>query len=149
MIKNFHIPRICLLPAIGCFLILAGSSCEDLLDGLDDDLRDLLVDEWMVTENPAPLKSPEEVYWVEITKHPLDSTSVLISNFYNVGTSAQAVAVLSGTKLTLHSQPLSGGFIVSGSGNIGPDRETINWTYNVDDGSGTPETYSAEYKKKG
>ena len=127
--------------------LLALSSCEDLLPGKGDDARDLLVDAWRVTENPAPGKSADEVYWVDITRHPLDTARIIISNFYNIGANSLAEAVLSGMTLTLPSQLLPGGFIVSGSGDIAADWVSIDWIYNVDDGSGQHETFTAEYQK--
>ena len=135
------------MPVLAGILVLAVSSCEDLLPGQGDDPRDLLVGAWRVTENPAPGKSGDEVYWVDITRHPLDTTRIVISNFYNIGANSLAEAELSGMKLTLPSQLLPGGFMISGSGDIAGDWKTIDWTYNVDDGSGQPETFSAEYKK--
>ena len=76
-----------LMPVVTGLLVLALGSCEDLLPGQGDDPRDLLVDAWRVTENPAPGKSADEVYWVEITRHPLDTARIVISNFYNIGAS--------------------------------------------------------------
>lgn len=127
-------------------LILLFISCEDLLNALGDS-RSRLLDYWIVDESLPAYKSGEEIYHVEISEHPTDSTRILISNFFNVGANAMAEAVLSGKTLSLSSQTISGGFTVTGSGTIHSDWNSINWSYTVDDGSGVPETYTAVYTR--
>ncbi len=131
------------IPLIPVILV----SCEDLLNGLDSgDPRDKLVDTWKVQEFLVPLKSALEPYWVEIEKHPDDSTRVIIYNFYNVD--ADAEAVLSGNNLSLPLQLLEGGYEVSGSGQIrGSNANEILWSYTVDDGSGESIRYSSLYTR--
>ena len=131
-------------------LILTGlglSSCEDLLTDLDGgDPRDKLIDTWRVEETGGSKKSAMEVYWVEIFKHPNDSSRVMIFNFYNVD--ADAEAVLSGNSLSLPRQDLDGGFTISGSGQIqGSKANEIIWTYSVDDGSGVAENITEVYTR--
>ena len=62
--------------------LLAGiglTSCEDLLTDLDSgDPRDKLVDTWKVDETSGYYKSALEVYYVEISKHPYDTSRVVI-----------------------------------------------------------------------
>jgi hypothetical protein len=136
--------------AILLLLLAAGvlSSCEDLLTDLESgDPRNKLEDTWKVDETPGGgKKSAEETYRVEISKHPYDSTRVVISNFYNVQADAQAV--LSGSTLTLPLQTLEGGYTVRGSGQIqGVKADEIIWTYRVDDGSGAEERFTAVYSR--
>jgi hypothetical protein len=136
--------------AILMFLLAAGAltSCEDLLTDLGSgDPRDKLVDTWKVEETAGGRKkSAEETYWVEISKHPYDSTRVVIYNFYNVQDDAQAV--LSGSTLTLPIQILQGGYTVRGSGQIqGVKANEIIWTYWVDDGNGVEERFTAVYSR--
>ena len=125
--------------------LLIFMSCEDLLSILGDP-RSKLIDDWKVDESSPTSKSGEEIYWVAITEHPTDSTKILISNFYNVG--ANVEALLSGRYLTLPGQTISGGYTVSGSGNIESDWNSINWSYSVDDGSGIPESITAVYTRQ-
>jgi len=131
-------------------LLLMGigfSSCEDLLNDLDGgDPRDKLIDTWKVEETTGSIKSASEVYWVEISKHPNDSSKVVIFNFYNVD--ADAEAVLSGNTLSLPLQDLEGGFTISGKGEIqGSKANEIIWTYSVDDGSGMAENIKEVYSR--
>ncbi len=131
-------------------VLLAGmslTSCEDILNNMDGgDPRDKLVDTWKVDESLLPYKSAMEIYWVEISKHPYDSTRVIIYNFFNVD--ADAEAVVSGSNLSLPAQTLQGGFGVSGSGQVqGIKADEIVWTYTVDDGSGQPDQYTAVYSR--
>lgn len=135
-----------LLPLFAGLLL---GSCEDLLrdsDGVDP--RDRLVDTWKVDETPGKLKSEMEVYWVEISKHPYDTTKIVIYNFFNVD--ANAEARLSGSTLTLPQQELEGGYSVRGQGQVqGNKSNEIIWTYTVDDGSGIEEGYTAVYTRYG
>jgi len=123
------------------------TSCEDLLSDLDGgDPRDKLIDTWKVEETIGSKKSASEVYWVEIFKHPDDSTRVVIFNFYNVD--ADAEAVLSGNSLTLPLQDIDGGFTISAIGQIqGSKANEIIWTYSVDDGSGVAESVKEVYTR--
>ena len=132
------------------FFIVSGmglSSCEDLLTDLEGgDPRDKLVDTWRVQDTANGKKSALEVYWAEISRHNTDSSRIVIHNFYNV--SSDAEAVLSGSKLTLPLQELEGGFTVSGSGAIqGSKANEIIWNYSVDDGSGVAESISEVYTR--
>ena len=120
-------------------------ACEDLLNILDtDDQRSRLVDAWKCDES-STYKSELEIYWVEISKHPTDSSRILISNFYNVNTNAEAI--LSGMELTLPPQTLQGGFTVTGKGDIHDDWNKITWSYSVDDGSGETSNVTAIYTR--
>ena len=123
-------------------------ACEDLLDSMDTgDQRNRLVDAWKCDENINIYKSSLEVYWVEITKHPTDTSRILISNFYNLDENVHAEAILSGKILTLPLQTLTGGFAVTGSGEIESDWNKITWSYSVDDGSGVATPSAAVYTR--
>ena len=131
-------------------LILTGTgmtSCEDALPGIEGgDPRDRLVDTWKVEDTAGGKKSGMGVYYVDISKHFNDSSRIVIHNFYDV--SSEAEAILSGTKLTLPIQQLEGGFTISGKGEIlGVKSNEIIWTYTVDDGSGTAESISELYTR--
>ena len=132
-------------------ILLSGivfSSCEDLLPDLNTVIsRDKLIDTWKVTETTNPVKSAmDDVYWVDISKHPFDSGKVVIYNFYNVD--ADAEATLDGLTLNLPLQTLEEGYNVSGYGEIqGNKANEIIWTYTADDGSGEVERGTAVYTR--
>ena len=136
-----------LFMAAGLLALTGITACEDLLTEQPGDPRDRLVDTWKVEETVGGvMKSVLEPYWVEIRKHPYDSTRVLIDNFYNVDDRAEAI--LSGNTLTLPQQTREGGFSVRGTGQLqGTKPNEIIWTYRVDDGSGTEENYTAVYTR--
>jgi hypothetical protein len=128
-------------------IIFLISGCEEILIGPDsDDPRDKVAGLWLCDESGGYLKSVEETYYVEIDPHPQDSLKVVISNFFNVDDDAEAT--LSGTRLTLPSQILEGGYTISGSGVISKNYTEINWEYFVDDGSGENVKLTAVYTKQ-
>ncbi len=141
MIRNRVLVFILFLTGMGMF------SCEDPLSNMEEgDPRDKLVDTWKVGDTADGKKSAMDVYWVEISKHFTDSSRIIIYNFYNV--SSEAEAVLNGSKLTLPVQELEGGFLISGSGVIqGSKANEIIWNYTVDDGSGAAVSISEIYTR--
>lgn len=142
MKKNSGYGLYCLVITL---ILCAG--CEDLLkDLVSDDPRERITGLWICEESDDYLKSIEETYFVEIDPHPLDSSRVLISNFFNIDDDAEAI--LSRDQLTLPVQSLKGGFTVRGSGSITKNDSQINWEYYVDDGSGVDYKITAVYKKQ-
>jgi hypothetical protein len=141
-VRSFWIATIVLL-----FALAGITACEDLLTDQPGDPRDKLVDTWKVEETPGAVKKSElEVYWVEISKDPNDSTRIMIDNFYNV--QAVAGAILNGNTLTLPAQTLEGGYDVTGTGQLqGTRPNEIIWTYRVDDGSGLAQNITAVYTR--
>jgi len=128
-------------------LFLLPSGCEEILIGPEgNDPRDKVAGLWLCDESDSYLKSVEEIYYVEIDPHPYDSLKVVISNFFNVNDEAEAT--LSGSRLTLPSQILEGGFTISGSGVISKNYTEINWEYFVNDGSGENVKVTAVYTKQ-
>ena len=124
------------------------SSCEDILGDQDVEFtREMLVDTWKVEETHGVYKSEMEVYWVEISLHPMDTSKIIIYNFYNVDADAEAI-LTSGKNLELKQQTLQGGYTVAGSGQVQGSRgNEIIWSYSVDDGSGVPDNVSAIYTR--
>lgn len=128
-------------------LMVSLTSCEELLNLPGGIGRGRLVDLWLVNENLTSRKSAMEVYYVEIREHPSDSARILIANFLNVDSGTDAEAILSGRQLTLPTQTLEGGYTVSGTGDVSDDWERIDWSYNVNDGSGIHDSYTAVYRR--
>ncbi len=129
------------------FAFIGFSSCEDMLGDLGSDItREMLVDTWKVEETHSTYKSKEEVYWVEISLHPTDTSKIIINNFYNID--ADAEAILNSRTLALPQQTIDGGYAVSGSGQIqGNKGNEIIWNYSADDGSEIPDKINAVYTR--
>ena len=143
MLANRIIRKIYLL----IILVMILSGCEDFpIFPEGDDPRDKVSGLWLCDESGGYKKSALETYYVEIDPHPYDSSKVLISNFFNVDDDAEAA--ISGTRLTLASQVLEGGFTVNGSGVISKNYTQIDWVYYVDDGSGEDTKITAVYTKE-
>jgi len=101
--------------------------------------------EWTCDEQSEVFKATAEIYVVTISADADNESGVIIDNFY--GLNASARANVSGISLIIPNQDVEGGFSVSGSGTISSNFETINLTYNVDDGSGTIDHATAVYTK--
>ncbi len=134
------------------FLLLFFYSCEEARN--DPDLAASLEGEWKVEEMSSQYKSrlQEEVYYVEISMSPEDSTILYISNFYNVNPDAQVVANLEGTRLNLMADQQITRFqstytVKGGTGEIATDYQSISWEYQVDDGSGMVDDVTAIYTR--
>lgn len=137
-------------------LLLFTFSCEEARN--DPDLAASLEGEWKVQEMSSQYKSrlQEEVYYVNISMSPEDSTTLYISNFYNVNPDEQVVANLQGTRLNLVGdqeiipfQATSAYIVKSGTGEIATDYQSISWEYQVDDGSGIIDEVTAFYTRAG
>lgn len=128
-----------------CLLLLI-SSCEiaDDLVGVNATVAKL-EGEWTCDENSEIYKSTSSVYSVTISPDPDDDNGVIIDNFY--GVNAAVYASVSGMNLIISNQTAEGGYEISGSGIIASNYEEINWTYNVDDGSGVIDHVTALYTK--
>jgi hypothetical protein len=137
---------------IAVLLLFLISSCEEARN--DPDLAASLEGEWKVDESSSQYKSrlQGEVYYVEISLSPEDSTTLYISNFYNVNPDAQVVANLEGTRLNLMADQQITRFqstytVKGGSGEIATDYQSISWEYQVDDGSGMVDDVTAIYTR--
>jgi hypothetical protein len=122
------------------------SSCEDESPD-NDSVIEKIEGQWKVEETNT-LKSTDgaDTYYVYIAPHRTDTTKVVITKFYNLGTTAEAVANVNGRTLTLPRQSLPGGFtILSGTGNISSNYRQITWSYAIDDGSGIADNVTAVY----
>ncbi len=70
-------------------------------------------------------------YQVEITKSATADSVINISNFFN--NSASAYAYVNDLEITLPQQDV-GGEIISGTGTISADYQTISWTVDTEQG---------------
>ena len=128
-------------------VMLLVTSCdfgEDIDPDNSDDPRDNIVDTWRSTEISAIYGKSS--YLVDIAKEPLDSTKVVLSNFYNLGIDTEIKGTLNGYKIYISVQVVNGNEI-SGEGTIAGDFSVINFEYDVEDGSGEKDNVSAEFNR--
>ena len=128
-------------------VMLLVTSCE-LGDDIDPDNggdpRDNIVDTWRSTEISAIYGKSS--YLVDIAKEPLDSTELVLSNFYNLGVDTEVKGTLDGYKINISVQVVNGNEI-SGEGTIDGNFSEINFVYEVEDGSGEKDNVEAEFKR--
>jgi len=135
------------------FLLLAISlsaglySCELLDDQTDLSVAERLEGSWKVENETNPYKSTEDSYPVYIDISPVDSNTILISNFFQLGSDINAIAKISGMTLTLPNQTIGDGFRIYGSGTITDNYKKITWLYYADEGSGTYSQINSIYTK--
>ncbi len=124
------------LVAFSIAVALTSCTTEDL----NFDKRDDYTGNWICQESSSQLGTSS--YNVSITKSTTDSTAILISNFYNLGFSKSAKAIVSGNSLTLNAQ-LVDNLNVAGSGVLSGTH--INMTYTVS--AGGTDNVTAVYSK--
>lgn len=128
-------------------IILFATSCE-FVEEIDpdenDDPRDNIVDTWKSTEISGIYGKSS--YLVDIAKEPLDSTGLILSNFYNLGVDTEVKGTLNGYKINIYNQVIDENKI-SGEGTIAVDFSVIDFVYEVDDGSGEVDNVSAEFTR--
>ena len=128
-------------------VMLLVTSCE-LGDDIDPDNggdpRDNIVDTWRSTEISAI--HGKSSYHVDIAKEPLDSTELVLSNFYNLGVDTEVKGTLNGYKIYISVQVVNGNEI-SGEGTLAGNFSEINFVYEVKDGSGEKDNVVAEFKR--
>jgi len=141
--KNYRSFRLIL--GLLCLMTVI-NSCEiaDELAGVNATVVKL-EGEWTCDENSEIYKSTSSVYSVTISPDPNNDNGVIIDNFY--GVNAAVYASVSGMSLVISNQTAEGGYEISGSGIISSGYNEINWTYNVDDGSGVIDHVTAIYTK--
>ena len=126
-------------------MLLSVASCEILDTNSNQTVAERLEGQWLVEED-MHLKSTDDFYQVHIDISPVDSKKIIIRNFYGVD-SESIEATISGMKLDLSTQELSGGFTYYGSANISANYKQLTWNYFVDDGSGIWKEVNAVYTK--
>lgn len=90
---------------------------DDILG--DGDARDAFIGEWSVTD-----ACNKQTYRSVISIDENNSSHVRISNFANLGKSAEAI--IAGSSIYIESQEIGNGYTVSGNGRI--NGEIISWT---------------------
>lgn len=147
MNKTFNRIRPFIWMIVGVLIFV---SCEEELTG-DVNTAEALEGEWVVDENSEFAGNTS--YQVYIDIYSDDSSSVLISNFYQLGyESGEVIGDISGNRIELRpSQDINYQGITytveNGTGTISDDFQSIDWQYDVDDGSGTVDNVTAVYTK--
>lgn len=126
---------------ICCILIIACYSCELT----EDTVYDTIFDTWKCKESSE--EYGESTYLVDISQSYSDNTEVILDNFYNLGFGIEVVGNLSGQIISLPVQVVDGNTI-SGTGNIASDLKRIDFSYTVNDGSGTIDHITAVYTRE-
>lgn len=124
-------------------IIATFTSCLPDDDLIVDDIRDSFVGTWRFNE--SPLKSPETIYTVVITKDPGNTSQVLLRNFGNVGNFQTAYGIVTQTRIAIPSQTIAS-FIISGDGVLSGSTR-MEWSYSINDGADLT-TYSAVAEKQ-
>ncbi|MGE0637809.1 MAG: hypothetical protein AB7G44_00080 [Bacteroidia bacterium] len=119
-------------------IAVALSSCTT--EDLNFDDRDDFTGNWICQENSTQLGTSS--YNVSISKSLTDSTAILISNFYNLGSSNSAKAIVDGNTITINPQ-LVDNLNVAGSGTLTGTQ--INLSYTVS--AGGTDNVTAVYSK--
>jgi hypothetical protein len=127
-------------------------SCEQ--EQTEPGTREALEGDWTVDENSQFYKeSAENVYNVYISLSTGDTTGLYIANFYQLGFENEVRATLDGDRIRLEPGQevtlLNSLYkIIEGTGVVASDYQSIDWTYQVDDGSGQIDHVTAIYSRR-
>jgi hypothetical protein len=107
---------------------------------------------WKVEENSQFYKSTTGVYYVTISTSQENSSRVFLSNFYDLGQDKSVSAVVNDYRIDLDPEQeitaLNSTYVIlSGTGTIADDYQSIQWSYEVDDGSGQVDHATAVFTK--
>jgi len=134
---------------VGLFILF---SC-DKEDASTIEIAKALEGEWSVNETSQYYKNPSIVYQVTISKVSGEESQIAISNFYQLGFETNVIGVINGGKIefienqAIATSGISTYTILSGTGNISSDYQSIDWNYQVDQGSGQIDDAEAVYTK--
>jgi len=131
-------------------LLMMFTTCEEVRNQPGDVAS--LEGEWTVEENSQNFKSALATYNVYISLSSEDSTLIYISNFYHLGYDNEVmgrvendrIELPSGQEMTLLESTYT---LQRGVGNISSDYQSIEWEYEVDDGSGLVDQVTAIYTR--
>jgi len=130
--------------------MMVSISCER--ENNPADLIKALEGRWLVDEQSEFYKSTSGTYYVDISISSEDSSKIFISNFYDLNyqnvtanVSSNMVELDPDQEISIYTYTYC---IQSGSGIVSDDYQSIEWQYNVDDGSGQVDHVKAIYTKK-
>lgn len=123
---------------------------DDPVDPVPVDPRDKITGSWKCDE--VSEVGGSQTFTVNISNHSSDSTKIWIENIYGLSTSTNKVsayAILSNTTLSISIQTVvNDTYIINGNGTISSNFKTINFSYQVNDGSGDLDNVTAVYTKQ-
>lgn len=126
------------------FLIIAVvTSCTEEDNSPSGDERSAFTGNWICAEQSKLYGTSSYPVTISLIG---DNDSVTIKNFYQLGNNINAVALISGSALTLPFQDISNGIKIQGSGFLTNNDTKINLTYYTDD-AGLKDTVTAVYSK--
>ena len=125
-------------------------ACESEQNGAGT--AEALEGRWKVDETSEIYKSTASVYYANISIAPNDSSRIIISNFYNLGSGNEVIGIVEGNRIELVANQeythLSSTYIFkNGTGRIATDYQSIQWEYTVDDQSGILDHVTATYTR--
>lgn len=123
--------------------VLMMISCEPELDLDSEEITNSLPGIWICQESQL-----KQAYEVRLVKSTIRSNSLIVYNFYNLGERAQVEIRVDGYELDLFQQTFSDDYTTKGSAYMNDDLDEIQWSYEVDDGTGLIEQYNAIYTKQ-
>jgi hypothetical protein len=107
-------------------------ACEDEPVDPNYDLRDEYVGDWLCSENSSIYGNSS--YTISIEKSDTNEAFVIISNFYNLGSSISLAAEVFDNSILIPQQNV-GGNIIDGTGTSTANYSEFNLTYSVNDGA--------------
>jgi len=119
------------------FSIYILSSCEK------DETYTSVTGTWQCVE-VSSVHTPNP-YFVDIMRDANDSTLLKIDNFYNMGYGKEIYARIDAYDISIQSNLY--GFSIVGEAKVARDFKTIEWEYEVDDGSGLIDYVTANYSR--
>jgi hypothetical protein len=112
------------------FLIaLLITACEDSPFFVNNDLVSAIEGTWNCSEDSS--LNGSQAYTVDISRYAYQSDSIVLDNFYNIGSGKEVIAVVSGQDITIHEQ-LVDGFTFQGTGHIQSNAVSISLSYTAD-----------------
>lgn len=127
-------------------IFIAATSCEILDTEGNLSVAERLEGSWKADDDYL-LKSTDNVYYPYIDKSPIDSNTIEIDNFHELGRGISVEASISGFNISLPQQTVGNGWTVRGSATISSNYKQLTWTYFVDDGSGIWDEENVLYTK--
>jgi len=113
------------LHLLSLFFIVFFSGCaiDDEIIPDENDPASAFVGTWSVSDNALKLN-----YEVTITKNPLNSTEVILSNF--AGSGDEVIGLVTGKTITIENQNVGSDWQVDGSGSY-KSSTRLEFTYNL------------------
>jgi hypothetical protein len=130
-----------LRPALLLLIVTCISACEPEDDIDTGDPRNTFTGTWRFTETPAA-KNPDVIsFTVTISNDPDNSSQVLLRNFAQLGGQYSPFGIVTSNRITIPSQEVTPGFIVSGKGTLS-GTNNMDWEYTTIAG-GEMESFTA------